>query len=34
MKEQYENLEMEIIEFEEKDIITASNELPPIIDDD
>ena len=29
-KEQYENLEIEIIEFEAEDIITTSNNLNPL----
>ena len=31
MKERYETPEMEIVEFETEDIITASNELPDMI---
>ena len=34
MKEQYQNAEMEIIFLEAVDIITGSNDLPPIVDDD
>ena len=30
MKERYETPEMEIVEFETEDIITASNDLPPM----
>ncbi len=30
MKERYETPEMEIVEFETEDIITASNELPTV----
>ena len=30
MKERYEKAEMEIIEFETEDVITTSNELPPM----
>ncbi len=30
MKERYETPEMEIVEFETEDIITASNDLPPV----
>lgn len=33
MKEEYQAVEMEIIRFEAEDIITGSNDLPPIIDD-
>lgn len=30
MKERYETPEMEIVEFETEDIITVSNDLPPM----
>lgn len=30
MKERYETPEMEIVEFETEDIITASNDLPTL----
>ena len=33
-KDEYQAVEMEIIHFESVDIITGSNDLPPIIDDD
>lgn len=34
MKEEYPALELEVIRFESEDIITTSNDLPPIVDDD
>lgn len=34
MKEGYQAVEMEVIRFESEDIITTSNDLPPIADDD
>ena len=30
MKERYETPEMEIVEFETEDIITGSNDIPPV----
>ncbi len=32
MKREYENIEMEIVEFEADNVITTSDELPPFID--
>lgn len=31
MKKEYEEIEMEVIAFETADIITGSNDLPPIV---
>lgn len=34
MKEKYQSVEMEIIRFENEDVITGSNDTPVIIDPD
>lgn len=34
MKEDYKAIEMEVIHFNSEDIITGSNDTPPIMDDD
>ena len=34
MRKEYQPVEIEIIHFEERDIITGSNDLPVVIDDD